>query len=191
MDDNLRQRTDQLRTVAAHTNRGGVREAIAVLGSKATASPDHFAAAAAHWLGLAPEARAKTSVFSSGRTARAKLNKMIQHGLREEGTLSGEGVAYPVLDKVNMTREELRYAHSYKVGQGIDLAFAVRSIGLPAGTFEIVGIDAKGRVEVMVGGKVRSFDPQRLDPMDKTDAMQLIERETIRLHENDRKPTLQ
>ena len=186
MDENQRQRTDQLRTVAALTNRGEVRQAMAVLGSKVIANPRHVEAAAAHWLGLSQEERAKTSVFSSGRVARAELNERIQDGLRGQGALSGEGVAYPVLDKVNMTREELRYAHSYKVGQGIDLAFALRSIGLPAGTFEIVGIDANGRVEVMVGGKVRSFDPQKIDPMDKTDAMQLVTRETIRLHENDR-----
>ena len=111
-------------------------------------------------------------MFSSGRVARAELNERIQDGLRSEGALSGPGVAYPVLDKVNTTREELRYAHSYKVGQGIDLAFAMRSIGLPPGTFEIVGIDARGRVEVMVGGKAKRFDPQKIDParQDRRDA---------------------
>ena len=50
MDENLRQRTDQLRTVAALTNRGEVREAMGVLGSKVTANPEHVKAAAAHWL---------------------------------------------------------------------------------------------------------------------------------------------
>ncbi|MCH3755980.1 AAA family ATPase, partial [Campylobacter coli] len=57
MDENLRQRTEQLRTVAALTNRGEVREAMAMLGDKVTANPEHVKAAAEHWLGLTPEQR--------------------------------------------------------------------------------------------------------------------------------------
>ena len=186
MDENLRQRTEQLRTVAALTNRGAVREAMEVLDNKVVADPEHVKAAAEHWLKLTLEERDSTAMFSSGRKARAELNLRIQDGLATEGTLKGEGVTVGVLDKVNHTREELRYAHAYKAGQVIDLRNAVRELGLPRGTFDVVGVDAKGRVQVMIGKRLKTFDPQRISPLDKTDTMQLAQREQIKLHEGDK-----
>ncbi|PVE49698.1 AAA family ATPase, partial [Arthrobacter sp. TPD3018] len=143
-------------------------------------------AAAEHWLGLTTEQRETTAMFSSGRVARAELNVRIQDGLAAEGALKGEGVVTPVLDKVNVTREELRYAHTYKPGQVIDLRHAMRELGLSPGTYDVLGVDAKGRVQVQIGNRVRTFDPQKISPVDKTDAMQLAQREEIRLHEGDR-----
>lgn len=190
MDENLRQRTEQLRTVAALTNRGAVREAMAVLGNKVTANPEHVKAASEHWLGLTPEQRAATAMFSSGRVARAELNVRIQEGLAAEGTLKGDGVAIGVLDKVNITREELRYPQAYEAKGdarlAIDLRHAIRELGLPRGTFDVIGVDAKGRVQVQIGTKVHTFDPQKISPLDKTDAMQLAQREEIKLHEGDK-----
>jgi translation initiation factor IF-1 len=40
--------------------------------------------------------------------------------------------------------------------------------------------------QVRIGNRVRTFDPQKISPVDKTDAMQLAQREEIRLHEGDR-----
>ena len=85
MDENLRQRTDQLRTIAALANRGEVRGAMEVLGDKLKASPDHIKSAADQWLGLPKDERDRTKVFASGRDARAELNQRIQDGLREIG----------------------------------------------------------------------------------------------------------
>lgn len=190
MDENLRQRTEQLRTVAALSNRGAVREAMAVLGDKVIASPEHTRTAADRWLGLTPEERDATAIFSSGRVARGTINRMIQTGLAAEGTIKGDGIEVSVLDKSNITREELRYAHAYEAKPGevkvIDLHHAIRELGLPAGTFDVVGVDAKGRVQVQIGNRIRTFDPQAMSPLDKTDAMQLAVREEIRLHEGDR-----
>jgi conjugative relaxase-like TrwC/TraI family protein len=190
MDENLRQRTEQLRTVAALTNRGAVREAMAMLGNKVTANPAHVKAASEHWLGLIPEQRASTAMFSSGRVARAELNVRIQEGLAAEGTLKGEGVKIDVLDKVNLTREELRYPQAYQAKFEarlvVDLRFAIRELGLPRGTFDVIGVTDKGHVQVQIGNKVKTFDPQKISPLDKTDAMQLAQREEIKLHEGDK-----
>ena len=131
MDENLRQRTEQLRTVAALTNRGAAREAMQVLDDKVIANPEHVKAAAEHWLKLTPEERGATAMFSSGRKARAELNIRIQDGLATEGTLKGEGVELSVLDKVNHTREELRYAQTYEPDQVVDLRHAIRELELP------------------------------------------------------------
>lgn len=190
MDENLRQRTEQLRTVAALSNRGAVREAMAVLGNKVVARPDHARAAADYWLKLPQEEREKAAVLSSGRVARAKINVLIQEGLSAEGTLKGDPLPVGVLDKVNITREELRYPQAYQAKFPaqlvVDLRFPIRELGLPRGTFDVIGVTDKGHVQVQIGNKVKTFDPQKLSPLDKTDAMQLAQREEIKLHEGDK-----
>lgn len=185
MDENLRQRTDQLRSVAALANRGAVREALGVLGEKLKASPAHVEAAANHWLSLPKDERDATALFASGRASRAELNERVQAGLKADGTLAGEGRTFSVIERVNTTREELRYAKTYAAGQTVEVARAVSELGLRRGTYEVIGVDAKGRVELRSGSKTLRFDPQKIDPMDKRDALGLSQRESIKLHEND------
>ena len=62
----------------------------------------------------------------------------------------------------------------------------MRELGLSPGTYDVLGVDAKGRVQVQIGNRVRTFDPQKISPVDKTDAMQLAQREQIKLHEGDK-----
>lgn len=185
MDENLRQRTNQLRTIAALANRGEVRGAMEVLGDKLKASPDHIKSAADQWLGLPQDERDRTMVFASGRDARAELNQRIQDGLRADGTLGKESVTLSVLERVNTTREELRYPQTYKAGQTLEVARAVSEIGLRRGSYEVLGVDAKGRVELKVGNRTVRFDPQKIAPNDKRDALGLTQRTEVKLHEND------
>ncbi|MGY6637255.1 MAG: MobF family relaxase [Erythrobacter sp.] len=185
MDENLRQRTDQLRTIAALANRGEVRGAMEVMGDKLKASPDHIKSAADQWLGLPKDERDRTMVFASGRDARAELNQRIQDGLRADGTLGKESVTLSVLERVNTTREELRYPQTYKAGQTLEVARAVSEIGLRRGSYQVLGVDAKGRVELKVGNRTVRFDPQKIDPNDKRDALGLTQRTEVKLHEND------
>jgi len=135
MDENLRQRTDQLRSVAALANRGAVREALGVLGEMLKASPAHVEAAANHWLSLPKDERDATALFASGRASRAELNERVQAGLKADGTLAGEGRTFSVIERVNTTREELRYAKTYAAGQTLEVARAVSELGLRRGTY--------------------------------------------------------
>ena len=185
MDENLRQRTDQLRTIAALANRGEVRGAMEVMGDKLKASPNHIETAANEWLGLPQEERDRTMVFASGRAARSELNQRIQDGLRADDTLGKQSIELSVLERVNTSREELRFPQTYKAGQTLEVARRVPEIGLRRGSYEVVGVDAKGRVEIKMGSRTVRFDPQKIDPNDKRDALGLTQRETIKLHEND------
>src|SRR5690606_12861264 len=81
MDENLRQRTDQLRTVAALANRGRASQAMRVLDENITAASDPARHAAELWLGLGASERDATAVFAAGREARATINERIQAGL--------------------------------------------------------------------------------------------------------------
>lgn len=185
MDDNLRQRTDQLRTVAALANRGEAGAALGVLGAAVVERSDHVAAAAERWLGLSREERETTAVFASGRAARAELNTRIQDGLRSEGSLGDQAVTLSVLERVNVTREEMRYPQTYRSGQVLEVGREMSELGLRRGTHDITRVDARGRVEIKMGNRAHRFDPQRIDPADKRDALGLSTREQLQLHKGD------
>ncbi|MCP6373862.1 hypothetical protein NL455_28670, partial [Klebsiella pneumoniae] len=63
MDKNIRQRTDQLRTVAALTNAGKAAQALRVLGDKVVEDANPAGKASELWLALSPEERSITSIF--------------------------------------------------------------------------------------------------------------------------------
>jgi conjugative relaxase-like TrwC/TraI family protein len=89
MDENIRQRTDQLRTVAALANLGEASKAMKVLGESVVEHQSPALHAAEMWLGLSAADREATAVFASGRAARAVINQRIQDGLATEGSVRG------------------------------------------------------------------------------------------------------
>ncbi|TVV76421.1 MobF family relaxase [Sphingomonas solaris] len=186
MDENIRQRTDQLRTVAALANVGRAGQALRVLGDKVVENADPATHAAEMWLALSPEERGITAVFASGRTARGTINETIQAGLVEEGTLNGDGMAVTIHESVSKTREELRYADSYKVGQSLRVSGQVPEVGLRRGLYEVTQVLANGKVEIDHNGRKVRFDPQKIDPAIKNDRLELTTKKEITLHEGDR-----
>ena len=65
MDENLRQRTPELRAVAALTNRGKAGEAVRLLGTHVTETSDRISEAARQWLQLTPAERDATMLLTS------------------------------------------------------------------------------------------------------------------------------
>ena len=185
MDENLRQRTDQLRSVAALANRGQAAAAIEVLGDKVREEKDHVGAAADHWLSLSAEDREKTALFASGRSARATLNEHVQDGLKAEGTLKGDGLGLKVLERVNLTREEMRYDRSYRPGQVLEVARPMPDIRLGVGRYDVIKV-ANGTVRIRTDTGERTFRPDSINPKDKRDAIGLSQPERLALHEGDR-----
>lgn len=187
MDENIRQRTDQLRTVAALANVGEAGKALQVLGDSVVehASPaDH---AAELWLALEPGERDDTALFASGRDARGLINQRIQEGLAAEGTLKGERARLTVFERVNVTREEMRYPSSYQAGQTIEVGRrGAPEIGLREGRFDVIKVQANGRIEVSDGKRRIRFDPQKIAGSDKRGELQLSQRKDLTLYEGDR-----
>mgnify|MGYP001806627767 CR=1 FL=1 len=186
MDENLRQQTDQLRTVAALANVGKAGQAMRVLGDKVVEHEDPSAHASELWLALSPDDRANTAIFASGRETRAAINRAVQKGLKEEGTLKGDGLFISVIQNVNLEREDLRYAQTYNKGTRLEIKGRISEVGLERGVAEVKRTLANGRVEIVQNGKTIRFNPQKLDPMIDQDRMSLATLETIRIHEGDR-----
>jgi len=190
MDTSMRQRTEHMQQVATLTREGKFAEAFEVLGERVEQTgqgEDHVALAAEKWLALPDAERERTALYASGRVARAQLNELVQAGLKEEGKLTGEGRAVNTLSRVHATREELRFVHTYEPGQQLDVMGHGGQAGLEKGRYEVIGHDTKGRVLLRTGdGRQLAFDPSRLDPRDRRDALELARREQIDLHEGER-----
>ncbi len=186
MDDNLRQQTDQLRTVAALANIGKAGQAMKVLGDKVVENEDPSAHASDLWLALSSDERDNTAIFASGRETRATINKAVQKGLKDEGTLKGDGLVIDVIQNVNVEREDLRYAKTYKTGQRLEIKGPVPELKLEHGVAEVRGTLPNGKVEIVKNGRSIKFNPQKIDPMIDKDRMSLATLETIQIHEGDR-----
>lgn len=175
-----------LLVVAKLASRGKSREAMRVLGDKVIESAVPAEEAVDRWLGLSPEERAVTAVFASGREARALINERIQAGLASEGTLKGEAIRLLVYERVNMTREELRYPANYRRGQALEVGRGgARDVGLEGGRYQVAKVHANGRVDLLRGRSKIGFYPQQLSPTEMRDRLQLSETKILTLREGD------
>ncbi|OQW69719.1 MAG: AAA family ATPase, partial [Proteobacteria bacterium ST_bin13] len=187
MDENIRQRTDTLRTVAALANVGKAGEAMKVLGDNVHESASAPETAADMWLALPAIDREATAVFASGRESRAIINQRIQDGLATEGTVRGQGIHLTVYERVNLTREELRYASTYKQGQTLDVGRGgAQDVGLQKGRYDVTRVLPNGKVELADGRRKIRFDPQKLSPTEKRDRLELTEKKDLHIREGDR-----
>ena len=161
MDENVRARTDVIRTAASAAQSGNVKAAIETLGgSTVETSGDAVGAAAAQWLALSPAERERTMIFASGRRLRDGVNLAVQAGLKTEGALGGAGLALATLDRVNLTDEQLRYAHHYQPGRIVEIARPIDGQRLPAGLHAVQQVDSRDRVTLKgPDGKDRQFRP--------------------------------
>ncbi|WP_230771800.1 MobF family relaxase [Sphingomonas sp. Leaf4] len=186
MDENIRQRTDTLRTVAALANVGKAGEAMRVLGDSVIEDKNPADKAADLWLGLTKEEREATAVFASGRETRGHINQRIQDGLAAEGTLTGERLDVTVHDRVNLTREELRYAHNYQPGQQLRVTGHVPELNLKRGDYTVTRVMKNGHVEIERDGRKQKITPSRIDPLDRKNRLELTTLQSVAIHAGDR-----
>jgi conjugative relaxase-like TrwC/TraI family protein len=189
MDENIRQKNSPLLlAVAGLSNEGHAGLALDLLAAHdrvIEAGPDHVARAAELWLSLSPDKREATAIFTAGRDDRAEINARVQAGLLKEGTLSGAGVPLATLQSVNATREELRFASTYRAGQVLEARMDVREIGLKAGEYRVSEVRKDGKVVVERDGKRKVIDPDRINPDHRFDRLGLHEEKQIRLHDGE------
>ncbi len=188
IDTSLRQRTEHMKEAAGLVRAGMFKESFASLGDRVVeAGADHLKVTARKWLDLPAADRERTAIYSSGREARGDLNRMVQEGLKAEGAIRGEGMTLNTLLPAHATREELRYATTYHKGQLLEVMRQNAPGGLLRGRYDVEGVDGKGRVVLRdENGKLKRFDPEKIDPADKRDALRLSEKHKETIHEGDK-----
>ncbi|RQW41349.1 MobF family relaxase [Novosphingobium sp. LASN5T] len=189
MDENIRQKNSPLLlAVAGLSNEGHASLALDLLaahGRVIEAGPDHVARAAELWLSLSPDKREATAIFTAGRDDRAEINARVQAGLLKEGTLTGPGLTLTTLQSANTTREELRFASTYRVGQVLDARMDVRELGLKRGEYAVREIRKDGKVVLEAGGRRKVIDPDRIDPDHRFDRIGLYEQRELKIHDGE------
>lgn len=165
MTTNLRGRDPGLRQAQAAAQAGLVRTALEHLADHTVETKgDGAIVAAERWLALSPAEREHTAIYASGRKIRSAVNQAVQTGLLANREIGPETVTLSVLDRVNLTREELRYPATYRAGMILDVAKSERALGLARGEYRVRRIDqATGHVRLEdQRGKEISFNPSRL-----------------------------
>jgi conjugative relaxase-like TrwC/TraI family protein len=189
MNLNIRARDKTLRA-AQHAAQGGqIAEALNRLKPHIVeVKEDAALAAASAWLSLSPAERERTSIYASGRSLRSAVNEAVQTGLKANGELGKGALSVETLARVNLTREELRYAKSYAPGMLVEVARRQRSQGLHEGRYTVASVDA-GQGSVTLEnrrGKQFIFRPGQLRPQGDQDPLRLFEPKPLDLHQGDR-----
>jgi conjugative relaxase-like TrwC/TraI family protein len=170
MDENLRQRDPDLHAAVAFAADGDPRAALHKLGDRVIETDDPVRDAAARWLSLDYETRAETKLATSGRAARAGLIEAVREGLVKEGTLGDTELRLPILENLNLTREQMRHLPNYREGLILEVHKDHPKQGLSRGQYRIAGVDPE-RNNVAVarfgGGGYQRFDPASLHPAGK------------------------
>ena len=188
MPQNIRARGAALKTAAAAAQIGNVEKAMTALEPFTIEAPGRGAEEAAdRWLALAPDERSHTAIYASGRRLRGDINRTVQEGLLAREEIGPGSLDLIVLERVNLTNEELRYAQNYASGMVLDVSEGVEGLRLAKGRAEVVAVDAAaGLVRVRgADAKERTFRPDRIRASNDT-RLQLYERKELTIHERDR-----
>jgi ATP-dependent exoDNAse (exonuclease V) alpha subunit len=189
MQENLRARSDVVKTVARAFQAGRVKEAFAALAPHMTTAPDTMDEVAVdRWMALDPDVREATGLYASGRLHKGEINRLVQDRRLAAGEITPDALRLTVLDRVGLTSEELRYAHHYEPGMIVEFGSRVRAQNLPAGKAKVVSSDRKAnRVMLRLdNGRLRAFEPRRLQPDRKSAAARLYVKRDLALHSGDR-----
>lgn len=189
MSTNLRARDRALRDAQYAAQGGHIDEALRHLGPHVVASGNTASVdAAAAWLSLSPAEREVTAIYASGRNLRGQVNEAVQIGLKANGELGPGSLGLTVLSRVNLTREEMRYARSYAAGMVLEVDRRQRGQGLQKGRYDVIETDPT-RERVMLQnerGKRFEFRPGQMRPQGEQDPLRLFEVRPLEIHDGDR-----
>lgn len=189
MNINVRAREQALRRAQYAAQGGQIDEALRHLGKHVVEVAEGAAVeAAAAWLSLSPEERERTSIYASGRALRSQVNEAVQAGLRANGELGTVGMKVDTLSRVNVTREELRYARTYAPGMVVEIDRRQRGQRLLKGQYRVVETDAVRERVTLENERGRRFEfrPGQLRPQGEQDPLRLFEVRPLDIHVGDR-----
>ena len=189
MNTNLRARDPVVREAQAAAQKGDVKNALVRLRDYTIeAKGDGAIVAAEQWLSLPESELDRTAIYASGRKIRSAVNEAVQTGLLANREIGPGKMALRVLDRVNTTREELRYRASYLEGRVLEVLRREKSLGLMPGEYRILDgrSDTKNVTVVNKRGRRISFDPSRLKAAQANDSLSLFEERKLEVHEGDK-----
>ena len=185
---NVRAQSGIMKQLAPVLDRGDMRTAVGLLNPFTHEVPkgELAAHAVAIWAALPREDRDQTLLLTSGRVLRAEANSEAQAVLKARGEIGAKGHTISILDRVNLSREEMRHLRPYQAGRIIEIRTAMPRQGLAKGTLgRIVGVEGDKVIFDTDRGR-STFTPGRLARNLGEDAVGLHEERQITVHQGDR-----
>ena len=196
MEEIMRQRDPDLKAAVEASLAGNVRKAFEKLGSNvAEVKPDNLAgAAAARWLRLSPEARARAGLMAPSHTLREEINAIVRERLVRDGMVHGPAMKSGRLVSHGFTHAEKSLAANYGPGDVVAFHRPYKRLGVEKGDeLRVTGVDHEARAVRLEGkdGQSVLWEPSRLAARSggvevyKVDQMELRAGDRIRWTRND------
>jgi conjugative relaxase-like TrwC/TraI family protein len=189
MGTNLRARTEVLRDAQQAAQEGRIEDAMRHLAPQVIEVGNGAAVeAAAAWLSLSSGEREATAIYASGRALRSAVNEAVQTGLKANGELGPGAMRLRSLSRVNVTREELRYASTYAPGMVVEVVRRQRGQGIAPGEYHVVAADIARERVALENERGRQFElrPGKFRPQGEQDVLRLFEVRELDIHTHDR-----
>ena len=167
MDEIMRQRDPALKAAVEASLAGDVARAFDRLGSNIEAvKPDNLAgAAAARWLALSPEQRARAGLMAPSHGLRERINEIVRERLVRDGTVHGPATTVERLVSRGYTNAEKTLAANYMPGDTVAFHRPYKRLGVEKGDeLRVAGVDRKTRTVDLEGADGRSvaWEPNRI-----------------------------
>ncbi len=163
LDENLRQRDGDIKEAVSLLQTGFMQDAFDKLGNRIVETADPVISAAKSWLSQDVHTRANTAIFTSGHRLRADMLDTLRGTLANERKLGAVEHRLPVLQNLNLTREQMRSVTSYAEGNVLDVHRDTAAIGLRRGSYAVTGVDPKLREVILgTGDDSHTFKPEKL-----------------------------
>ena len=201
MDEIMRQRDPDLKAAVEAGLAGDVKRAFQKLGSNVVeVKPDNLAgAAAARWLTLSPEARARAGLMAPSHAIREKINAIVRERLVRDGIVHGPAMNSERLVSRGYTHAEKSLAANYAPGDVVAFHRPYKRLGVEKGDeLRVAGVDHEARtvrLEGKDGGSVL-WEPGKLAARSggvevyRVEQMELQQGDRIRWTRNDPEPGL-
>jgi conjugative relaxase-like TrwC/TraI family protein len=128
IDEIQRQRDPQLREIATAFARGDAEKAVELAKPymRQVGKSELTQTAADAYLSLSKEDREKTLLLVGTNKTRQEINNEVRKGLIQEGTLGKESVTVTALDKMDLTKEQIKQSANFQSDDGKQVVVAIR-----------------------------------------------------------------
>ncbi len=189
MDEIMRQRDPDLKAAVEASLAGDVRRAFEKLGSNvAEVNPDNLAgAAAARWLALSPDERARAGLMAPSHALRERINEIVRERLARDGIVHGPVLTAERLVSKGYTNAEKALAANYGPGDVVAFHRPYKRLGVGKGDeLRVAGVDHRaGTVNLEADdGRTVAWDPGRLAA--RSGGVEVYRSEEIELRAGDR-----
>ena len=189
MDQIMRQRDPALKAAVEASLAGDIGRAFEKLGDNvAEVNPDNLAgAAAARWLALSPEDRARTGLMAPSHSLREGINEIVRERLTRDGIVHGPAMVTERLVSRGYTNAEKALARNYMAGDVVGFHRPYKRLGVEKGDeLRVAGVDHGAGTVTLAGtdGGSVAWEPGRIAA--RAGGVEVYRRQAMELRAGDR-----